>query len=267
LKIEVTTEELSKYSLFVATPMYGGACSGGYAKSISELSVLCAQYGIKFEYFILTNESLIARARNYCADAFLRSKCTHMLFIDSDIIFNAKDALSLLAIISSKPEEYDIIAGTYPKKSIAWDMVKLAVERGKAEDPNHLQFYTGKYVFNAVEGTKSFKISEPVEVSEVGTGFMLVPREAFEKYAEKYDNLRYKPDHLGTPEFDGSREITAFFHCDIDPKTKRYLSEDYYFCQKAREIGLKIHMCPWMQLNHVGSYVFRGSIAAMGSLS
>jgi hypothetical protein len=58
----------------------------------------------------------------------------------------------------------------------------------------------------------------------------------------------------------------AFFDCGIDPVSKRYLSEDYFFCQNARKIGIKIWMCPWMDLQHVGSYIFKGSLAAIGSL-
>ncbi len=267
MKIEITTEQLAEKSLFIATPMYGGMCTSLYTKSMVDLAQLCSQYGIKYEFFSITNESLIQRARNYCADAFLRSGLSHMMFIDADIGFNAKDVVSLLAISASKPDEYDVIAGSYQKKSISWDIVKEAVEKGKAEEPSNLQYFTGNYVFNAVPGTTTIKISEPVEVAEVGTGFMLIPRNVFEKYSEAYPQLKYKPDHVGHANFDGSRDITAFFHCDIDPETRRYLSEDYFFCQNVRKIGMKIHMCPWMPLNHVGTYVFRGSMMAMASLT
>ena len=29
---------------------------------------------------------------------------------------------------------------------------------------------------------------------------------------------------------------------------------------------MSVWMCPWMQLNHVGSYIFRGNMQALGSL-
>jgi hypothetical protein len=69
-----------------------------------------------------------------------------------------------------------------------------------------------------------------------------------------------------TEHFDGSREIHAFFDTVIDPETKRYLSEDYMFCQYVRKMGGKIFLCPWMQLQHVGSYIFGGSLRALGSI-
>ena len=117
-----------------------------------------------------------------------------------------------------------------------------------------------------LENMSSFRIDEPVEVAEAGTGFMLIPRTTLEKYQEAYPQYKYLPDHVRTESFDGSREIMAFFDCAIDPVSKRYLSEDYFFCRNARKADIKIWMCPWMELQHVGSYIFKGSMAAIGSL-
>jgi hypothetical protein len=266
MNLEVTIEELKKYSIFCGTPMYGGNCAGLFAKSTNDLAAMCAKYGIELSFYYLFNESLVQRARNYVVDAFMRSNCTHLMFIDSDIGFNAKDVLTLLAVQTSRPDEYDIVTGPYPKKTIAWEKVKKAVENGKAENPFDLQYYTADYVFNPVEGTTSFKLSEPVEVAEGGTGFMLIPRSAFEKYEKAYPELKYIPDHSRTEHFDGSREIMAYFDCEIDPVSRRYLSEDYFFCRNARNAGIQVHMCPWMEIQHVGTIIYRGSMGALANL-
>jgi hypothetical protein len=267
MKLEVSTEELRKYSIFVGAPMYGGNCAGLFAKSVTDLGMMCARYGIEIRFYYLFNESLVQRARNYVVDEFMRSGCTHLMFIDADIGFKAKDVLSLLAIQTSEPEKYDIITGPYTKKTIAWEKVKKAVEAGKAdENPFMLEYYAGDYVFNPVQNSGSFRVDTPVEVAEAGTGFMLIPRTTLEKYESQYPEYKYLPDHVRTESFDGSREIMAYFDCAIDPESKRYLSEDYFFCRNARKIGLKIWMCPWMELQHVGSYIFKGSMAAIGTL-
>ena len=266
MKLEVTVDDLKKYSIFVGTPMYGGMAAGLYTKSTNDLATMCAKYGIELKFYYLFNESLIQRARNYVVDEFLRSDSTHLMFIDADIGFNAKDVLSLLGIQISHPDEYDVLTAPYPKKSIAWEKVKKAVEMGKADNPFDLQHFTADYVFNPAKGVKSFRIDTPVEVAEGGTGFMLIPRSTFEKYKDAYPELSYKPDHTRTENFDGSREIMAYFDCAIEPETKRYLSEDYFFCWNARKAGINVHMCPWMQLQHVGSYIFKGSMAALSTL-
>lgn len=266
MKLEIKIDDLKQKRLFVATPMYGGSCAGIYTRSTNDLASACAAHGISLRYYYLFNESLITRARNYCVDEFLRSDCTHFMFIDSDIGFNYKDVLTLMHL-SNSADEYGIITGAYPKKTIAWEKIKAAVERGFADqNPFQLEHFIGDYVFNLDENITSFQLDEPVKIREAGTGFMMVHREVFERYAAAYPELSYVPDHARTAHFDGSREITAFFDCVIDPVSKRYLSEDYMFSQYARKIGINVWLCPWMQLQHVGSYTFGGSLAAMAAI-
>ncbi len=304
IEIKVPIEELRERKLFVAAPMYGGQCAGMFARSIADLSALCTHYGIQVRFYFLFNESLITRARNYCADEFLRSGDTHMMFIDSDIGFNANDVIALLAL-QGEDTPYDVLAGPYPKKCISWEKIKMAVDKGFAdEDPQTLEKFVGDYVFNPANGTNAIPLGEPVEVLEAGTGFMMIRRETLVKFQEAYPQQMYKPDHVRTEHFDGSREIMAFFDTPIDHKrtnineelklwleknpdatheqivqfvanpdldpsreySKRYLSEDYMFCQWVRNAGMKVWFCPWMQLQHVGMYVFGGSLVDLAQI-
>jgi len=264
MEIQVNIDELKKHKLFIATPMYGGMAFGLYMKSCLDLQMTMAQYGIEVKFSFLFNESLITRARNYLVDEFLRTDYTHMMFIDSDIHFGPKDILALLAL------DKDVIGGPYPKKSINWGNIAHAARNHPDMDPGALQELVGEYVFNVVKGTQSFQVSEPLEVMEIGTGHMLIKRHVFEKMAAKYPNIRYKPDHVGQANIDGSRYIHAYFDTVIDSKesitgggSERYLSEDYMFCQMWRKMGGKIHLCPWMKLQHIGSYAFSGNMPAV----
>ena len=305
MDINVPIEDLQKCKIFLATPMYGGQCAGMYARSLADLTAACKSYQIPLQFYFLFNESLITRARNYCVDEFLRSDCTHMMFIDSDIGFSAQDVLALLGI-SQMDENYHVLCGPYPKKTISWEKIKQAVDMGVADsDPNVLENFVGDYVFNPTGKSDTIKVSEPAEVAEGGTGFMMIKREVFEKYAETYPQFLYRPDHVRTNAFDGSREIMAYFDALIDDKSQnlvpeikafyeknpeathddvieflsdkktgidkekysnRYLSEDYMFCYNVRRMGMKVWMCPWMQLKHVGTYVFGGSLAHIASV-
>jgi hypothetical protein len=304
MEIKIKIDELKQAKLFVATPMYGGQCFGQYTRAIADLSSLCTKHEIHLSYYFLFNESLVTRARNYCADEFMRSDCTHMLFIDSDIGFDANDIFAMLGL-SLQNDDYDILCAPYPKKTISWEKIKRAVDIGVAdEDPNQLERYVGDYAFNPVGGTNQIKISEPAEVAEGGTGFMLIKRKVFERMNEEYPNLLYKPDHVRTAAFDGSREIMAYFDAIIDDKymnlmpdlrayleqtptathedildylsekregvlgkySNRYLSEDYMFCYWARKIGMKLWLCPWIKLKHAGHYNFGGSLADLAAI-
>ena len=266
MKTEINLKDLQQKSLFLAAPMYGGQCHGMFAKAIADLSAICAKHGITLKHYYLFNESLITRARNYCVDEFLRSDCTHMMFIDSDIGFDPRDVLLMLDMMDDD-SDYDVLTGPYPKKNISWEKIKQAVDRGFADDnPYALEQFVGDYVFNPTGGKSQIPLNEPAEVAEAGTGFMMIRRVTFEKYAEAYPELQYKPDHVRTKSFDGSRMIHAYFDCIIDPDSKRYLSEDYMFCYNVRKTGMKVWMCPWMQLKHTGSYTFGGSLAALAAI-
>jgi len=267
MEIKFPIEEMRKRKLFVATPMYGGVCAGMYAKAIADLSGLCASNGIPLQLYYLFNESLITRARNYCVDEFMRSNAEHLLFIDSDIGFNPQDILAMMALQANEEDKYDIIGGPYPKKCISWEKIKRAVDKGVAdEDPNVLEKFVGDFVFNPKGGAQSIRIDEPAEVLEIGTGFMMVTKKALQKFSDNYQQYSYKPDHVRTEHFDGSREIIQYFQAEIDPVSKRYLSEDYWFCQKAQAIGLKTWLCPWMKLQHVGTYIFGGTLADLATI-
>lgn len=269
MELNIKAEDLRKIKLFVGTPMYGGMAAGLYMKSALDLQGLCTRYGIEVRFSFLFNESLITRARNYLCDEFLRSNCTHLLFIDSDIHFNPEDVIALAAM------DKDVIGGPYPKKSINWRAVWNASKK-LMNDPNfdeskfnpgELESVTGDYVFNPVPGTKSFDVREPLEVMEIGTGFMMIKRAVFDKMKDEYPHLSYKPDHLGQPNFDGSRYINAYFDTVIDPDSHRYLSEDYFFCLNWRAIGGKIWLCPWMKADHLGTYPFKGDLGKIAALT
>ena len=274
MQLEVKVEELRKHKLFVATPMYGGMSHGMFVKSCLDLQTLCANYGIEIRYSFIFNESLITRARNYLVDEFLRAEgFTHLLFLDADIHFDPRDVIALLAL------NKDVVGGPYPKKSIKWGAVKDAVKKFPDIEAGELEKVAGDFVFNPAPGTEKFSVAEPIEVLEIGTGFMMVKREVFDKFREQYPQLRYRPDHVGQANFDGSRYIHAFFDTVIDRKrtvnvsgeekevggSDRYLSEDYMFCQWWRNIGGKIWLCPWMKTHHIGTYAFTGDMPAVAN--
>jgi hypothetical protein len=261
MEIQVKVEELKKNKLFVATPMYGGMAHGLYIKASLDLQNVMSKYGIETKFSFLFNESLITRARNYLVDEFLRSGFTHLLFIDSDIHYQPQDIVALMAL------DKDVIGGPYPKKSINWGNVAQAARNNPDLDPKELEGLVGEYVFNVVKGTQQFQVTEPLEVLEIGTGHMMVKRQVFEKMQDSFPNIKYKPDHVGQANFDGSRYIHAYFDTVIDTKdsitgggTERYLSEDYMFCQMWRKIGGQIFLCPWMKTQHIGTYAFTGDM-------
>jgi hypothetical protein len=123
MEIKVKIDELKKNKLLVATPMYGGMAHGMYVKACLDLQGLMTRYGVEVKFSFLFNESLVTRARNYLVDEFLRSDCTHLLFIDSDVHYNPQDVVAMMAL------DKDVIGGPYPKKAINWNNVAAAARK------------------------------------------------------------------------------------------------------------------------------------------
>ena len=243
---------------FVATPMYGGQCFGFYTQSMMMLQLGMQQRGWQMASSFMFNESLIERARNSLAHAFLKTDCTHLLFIDADIRFDAGQVLALFEA------DKDIICGIYPKKEINWEEVVKATNN--CVPIEQLKHHTGSWVVNLVgyEGTVTVPQNEPVEIWAGGTGMMLIKRHVFEKMRDVVPS--YKNDVVDLSGQNKPQEVIhQFFACSIEPGTERLLSEDYHFCRTWRNMGGKLYAAPWMNLGHCGSYIFEGQLIATPS--
>ncbi len=264
-RISISEAEISSRSLFVATPMYGGSCTGAYCRSTIELARRCDALGVAVEFGHVYSESLVPRARNMLADRFLRSQATHLLFVDADIEFSASSALFMLALQSDE-SPHDVIAGVYPRKNIAWEKIREAVRQGKGDDQAlDLRRYAADFVVNLLPGTVDVALMEPVAVAEVGAGFMMIRRATLDRLVEGAHVPSYVPDDLRSPTHD-PQSVHAFFDTMIDNHSKRYLSEDFAFCRGVRNAGMQVSMCPWIKLSHHGTHRFIGDPAALAEI-
>lgn len=259
-------------SLAVLTPMYGGLAHGPYASSISQLFVIAQKLGINCQQFTLMQESLINRARNYMLQQFLDSDLTHMIFIDADVVFNPWDVFNLLSLHGQKDPiedlEMNIVGALYPKKSLASDKMVAAVKAGLCDDnPDNIFKYACDLVVNPINRDGNIDLSKPVRVHDIGTGFMMIDRESVNKIRRENPDLKYFPDHIRNPGFDGSRPIYNLFEVCIDEESHRLLSEDYGFLRLARRAGLNIFAMPWMRLQHIGNFIYQGSLLDLGELN
>ena len=249
-KAEGKKEE--KPHLFIATPMYGGMCTGYFTNAMIAAANILPQHGITMSFSCMFNESLIQRGRNALADQFMqRPECTHLLFIDADIKFDPNDIPAMIAA------DVDILCGIYPKKEINWNGVERAARNGVPV--NEWANHTGSLVVNLVNyaGSVTVPRDKPVEIWNGGTGFMLIKRRVFENLKKKLPSYVNDVNIINGKT---NNRIVEYFACAIEPGTERLLSEDYYFCMKARENKIKVHAAPWVRLGHFGTYLFEGTL-------
>lgn len=199
----------------------------------------------------LPGDSLVNRARNNLAKRFLEGfagqdgagnkvtvKHDWLLFLDTDLVFRPEDVQRLYDLGMKKGP--GIYAGTYPIKQLK-----------------------PKVVFNNIGGCVP-DAEGVVEVREAGTGFMLIHREVFEKMIEKYgDEIRFEQD-MGDPNLAPVISydfftVGVYLDKDMVPPRKRFLSEDWYFCQRWRALGGKVLMHTKTNCNHIGVYSYPGN--------
>lgn len=258
MKLRIAREELQKRKLFVATPVYGGQPFGHFATSLQDLMLLMQREGLSCVNRQTFNESLITRARNYLAYEFMQSDATHLLFVDADIEFTPDDALTLL-VLADPSSDKDVVCGAYPKKHITWKKVVSAVKAGFADqDPEILEQFVGEFFFTAVDPNAPHDLNDPLEVTETGTGFMLIQRHVLERFEKAYPDRWYHTDDFNT-----RRRYTSFF--DAETVQHRLLSEDFNFCRLVREMGMKVWIAPKVNLGHLGFYKFIGNIEALAA--
>jgi len=247
-------EEKKRPSLMIATPMYGGMCTGHYVAGLLGTVAKMRSVGVPVYWGQLMNESLITRARNELVRLFLDKGYDYLMFIDADISFDAHAVATLMAA------DRDIACGIYPKKEVDWAKVEKAAKEGKTD----LQDYAGSFVFNMV-GDKHVETDGDgmIEVRHGGTGFMLIKRSVFEELKPHVPT--YRTSSFQDPDTGEYVKplIYEFFATSIDD-TGALLSEDYHFCELWRKHGGKIYANPFIKLDHVGTHVYTGDIIKSG---
>src|SRR5208282_3230777 len=192
----------------------------------------------------------VGRTRNMITRQFLESDATDLLFIDSDIVFSVDHVKRIL----SHPEE--IVGGMYFKKN-----------QGKAEACLNT-------ILNPI-----LKENGLNQVAYIGTGFLRIKRIVFEKIIERWGSeIAYCPD--------GSRDLLEYNFWNlamhqfqsiaideerVDDLVKKYnvtrevaakaiqtrwLSEDWWFCQRANELGFKVWADRRIPLRHSGNALY-----------
>ena len=198
----------------------------------------------------LIGESLIPRGRNRIAKMFLESDCTHLLFLDTDLQFHEDTIKRLL------DHDKDIICGVYPKKQIK-------------------RAYVMNKQYEEVDGLLS--------VREAGTGAMMIARNVLERMMGMNDDegvngwfvaqetmegtpdIQYDFFRTGNFNIKKDEDSKAYWEKDELPnhlqklsgtEKKWYLSEDWYFCQRWKQMGGDIWVDTSCVFDHVGQITY-----------
>lgn len=255
--------------VYILTPCYGGMCHVDYLHCLLATMERFRAFGIDLKVEFCKNDSLVSRARNnLVAKAMNNPKTTHIMFIDSDISWDPIDIIKLL--LSDK----QLVGGIYPLKYYDWkDLIKdknnpynsnviqswitrknQSQFRDAISDEALVQHKLLRYNVNYINNTLNIE-KNLAEVRHLATGFMMFKRDVIEKMSRAFPSTKYVDD---VQFLSGTENDFAFALFDCGVVDDHYMSEDWMFCERWRQMGGKIFIDVSIPLSHSGTETFRG---------
>ena len=219
--------DLGGRSVFIALPAYDFKVSLKLAISLAQFAQQAQQHGVSIQIGSICGCSVVSRARNLLAQDMLDSDCTDLMFIDSDINFEAADIFRLMAWTSD------------PKKGIV---------AGVPRTRSTTKTYIGTLDRDG-DGQLTMNGMGLVRAKRVATAFMMVRRDVFETLNDAHPEWRYYDERSG-------RTVPCMF--DFMKTDEGYIGEDYLFCDRVREHGFEVWVDPTIKLGHMGVQEYEG---------
>lgn len=254
-----TPENSELFKILIATPCYNGQCSMGYALSLVKTFAAFKELRrAKVLHKYTSFDPSIPRARNYMiAGMLLDPTITHLMFIDADIKWEPQDILKMLM------EKRPVIGAAIPMKNYKWERLRLAQvkelinnESITIEDfKKKIKMYLMDYAVTLGEQRET--ADGVMEVDAIGSAFMLINRQVFEKYIEHYPHRKINNVVPGHPK-ELAEKLYTFF--DQENFEGEYLSSDYSFCKRYKQMGGKVYADLSITVGHLGAEEYVGNV-------
>lgn len=218
--------ERQQRHVWLAIPAYTGTIHMGTMRAVLNDLLALADRGDRVTLFDESGNAMIGDCRGLICAKFLESDATDLVFIDSDVSWEAGAVLKLV------DAPVDFVAGIYPQRKdpIAFTVQYLTDRSELWADPE-----TGL-----------------LEVMGVPAGFMRLSRAMLEKMTAAYPDTQFYCS-------EGPNETV---HDLFGPWRigKIKYGEDFSFCARWRAIGGKVWVNPEIRLGHCGYKTFMGSL-------
>ena len=210
--------------IMIAIPAYTGVVHMGTMRALINDTLELVKRGDRFTLVDDIGNALIADSRGVIATRFWESDCDDLIFVDSDVTWEAGALLKLV------DAPVDLVAGVYPARRdpIFYPLHYLEKEELWADPETML-----------------------LEVKSVATGFMKISRNCIAKMIEAYPEKHYY-----TAERD--QQFYPLFDHVFEDGYK--WGEDYSFCIRWRNIGGQVWIDPEIAMGHVGYKIFQGHL-------
>jgi GT2 family glycosyltransferase len=199
-------------------------CGAPVEPRVLQHAVLLANFSTYHKYPVrqvgVTDRTLIHTARNFLAKEFLETECEWAFWMDSDMILEPRTIVTM--IDWAKKLDGKFLTGVYVTRNGEHRPLVLVRECVDVQNRKHknLDKYGHTFVYPK-------DCTTPFKVDACGFGCVLTHRSMFEKMKYPYfRNEWYEED--------------------------KEVSEDFWFCVKAKEAGFDLWCVPELKCGHLG---------------
>lgn len=245
-------------NLLIGIPTYGDTLYDRLAILLLQLGLHLQNTGAGFK-LVCVGRTRVEKSRNIIASSFYSDPSfTHLLFIDSDMSFDAELVLKMLKF------DKDFIGVASPSRKVTWESVHKAA--GQVEDASELSRLGHKFIHqlnhpNDPPTKQQITIDQGfVRAHAVGGGVLLLKRNVFDRIAQTYPDLQEPVDVEERKR--GISEYYGFFNT-LRPggRDTKVMAEDYAFCYRWREgCGGDIWCSVSMPITHYGASPMTGRL-------
>lgn len=199
----------------ILSPCAGAVYPKAYQSGMGLVANASAS-GYKVTFVGVTERQVIHTARNVLAEGFLKTDCEWAFWLDSDMVLEARSITVMMAW--AKKLKARLLTGLYFQR--LGQHMPLALIRDEVN-----RKYEDVYSHTAVcppPGSKT-----PFKVHAAGFGCILMHRSVLSEMEFPYFKYQYISD-------------------------VKELSEDFYFCMKAREKKIDLWVIPEITCKHIG---------------
>lgn len=207
--------------ILLAVPSHDGKIYTETVKDIIRSIYVLECNGLKIDFTELSGISLVTHARNAIATLFLNSDHDKLIFLDSDISFEANDLLQI-SFGSESTGFKGIHGGVYPTKQVDVRFTASPTIYGEDQLRN---------------------VDTWIEMDSMPLGFSCIDREVFETLAPLVKSYQV-----------GNSTYREFFKTYVS--NGNLIGEDIYFCHLTKKHGHSIYCDPDIQLKHLGTYAY-----------
>lgn len=237
--------------VLIATPTAGQLVTTAYTATLVNATKALHEAGLDYHHSTFDGADIVM-ARNYLANEALRNPETGwVLWLDSDMAIPKR--------VFDRMIRFDrpMVGGIYTERRLDLERY-VALRGGGLSDEQARGLATGFNVRMPASGTITVQ-NGLVPVEGVGFGCVLLRRDLLERMARSGVAAEVPSGKLAKLGFPATMHD---FFGEIRRPDGSYLSEDYSFCQRVRDLGETVWGLADERLGHVGSFEYGASFLA-----